>query len=29
MGTLPVHLFKDSLGPFLALLNEHQVKYQN
>ena len=28
METLPVHLFKDSFGPFLALLNEHQVKYQ-
>lgn len=28
MDTLPVHLFKDSFGPFLALLNEHQVKYQ-
>lgn len=28
METLPVHLFKDSFGPFIALLNEHQVKYQ-
>ena len=28
LETLPVHLFKDSFGPFLALLNEHQVKYQ-
>lgn len=28
METLPVHLFKDSFGPFLTLLNEHQVKYQ-
>ena len=26
--TLPVHLFKDSFGPFLALLNEHGIKYQ-
>lgn len=28
MNTLPVHFFKDSLGPFLALLNEHGIKYQ-
>lgn len=28
MSTLPVHLFKDSFGPFLALLNEHGIKYQ-
>ena len=28
MITLPVHLFKDSFGPFLALLNEHGIKYQ-
>jgi len=28
METLPVHLFKESFGPFLALLNEHHVKYQ-
>lgn len=28
METLPVHVFKDSFGPFLELLNEHQVKYQ-
>jgi hypothetical protein len=28
LETLPVHLFKDSFGPFLGLLNEHQVKYQ-
>ncbi len=28
MRTLPVHLFKDSFGPFLALLNEHGIKYQ-
>lgn len=28
MQTLPVHLFKESFGPFLALLNEHHVKYQ-
>lgn len=23
-----MHLFKDSFGPFVALLNEHQIKYQ-
>ena len=28
MKVLPVHLFKDSFDPFLALLNEHQVTYQ-
>jgi hypothetical protein len=28
METLPVYVFKDSFGPFLALLNEHHVKYQ-
>ncbi len=28
MEILPVYLFKDSFGPFLTLLNEHQVKYQ-
>lgn len=28
METLPVHLFKDSFGPFLGLLNEHQVTYR-
>jgi hypothetical protein len=28
METLKVHLFKGSFGPFLALLNEHEVKYQ-
>lgn len=28
METLPVKLFEDSFGPFLALLNEHGVKYQ-
>jgi hypothetical protein len=27
METLPVHVFKDSFGPFIALLNEHNVKY--
>lgn len=27
METIPVHLFKNSFGPFLALLNEHEVKY--
>lgn len=28
MESLPVHVFKDSLGPFLALLNENQVRYR-
>lgn len=28
METLPVHVYKASFGPFLALLNEHYVKYQ-
>lgn len=28
METLKVHLFKASFGPFLSLLNEHEVKYQ-
>jgi hypothetical protein len=28
METLPVHLFKDSFGPFLTLLNEHHVKFR-
>lgn len=28
MQSLPVHLFKDSFGPFLALLNENQVPYK-
>ena len=28
MTILPVHLFKDSFGPFLALLNENGIKYQ-
>ena len=28
MNTLPVHLFKDSFGPFVELLNEHGIKYQ-
>jgi hypothetical protein len=27
MESLPVHLFKASFGPFLALLNEHDLKY--
>lgn len=27
MESLPVYLFKDSFGPFLALLNEHDLKY--
>ena len=25
--SLPVHLFKDSFGPFLGLLNEHDMRY--
>jgi hypothetical protein len=28
MESLPVHVFKDSFGPFLALLNENQVRYR-
>ena len=28
MEALPVNVFKKSFGPFLALLNEHHVKYQ-
>jgi Effector Associated Constant Component 1 len=28
MTILPVHLFKDTFGPFVALLNEHNIKYQ-
>lgn len=28
MEALPVHVFKDSFGPFTALLNEHHVKYR-
>ncbi|MGB7481710.1 MAG: hypothetical protein WA924_15400 [Burkholderiaceae bacterium] len=28
MESIPVHLFKDSFGPFVQLLNEHGVKYQ-
>ena len=27
MNTIPVHLFKDSFGPFEILLNEHDLKY--
>ena len=27
MDSLPVHVFKDSFGPFVALLNEHKVQY--
>ena len=27
MESLPVHLFKDSFGPFMSLLNEHNVAY--
>ena len=28
MDTLPIHVFKDSFGPVLELLNEHNIKYQ-
>lgn len=28
MNILPVHLFKESFKPFLALLNENGIKYQ-
>jgi len=28
METLPIHVFKDSFGPVLELLNEHDIKYQ-
>ena len=28
METLPVHLFKESFGEILELLNEHDVKYR-
>lgn len=28
METLVLHVFKDSFGPILELLNEHKVKYQ-
>ena len=28
MNIIPVHLFKESFGPFLALLNEHGIQYQ-
>jgi hypothetical protein len=28
MQTIPAHVFKQSFGPFIALLNEHGVKYQ-
>jgi len=28
METLPIHVFKDSFGPILELLNEHKIKYQ-
>ena len=28
METLPIHLFKSSLDPFLDLLNQHKIKYQ-
>lgn len=27
MESLPIHLFRDSFGPFMALLNEHDLKY--
>jgi hypothetical protein len=25
--TLPVHVFRDSFGPFIALLKEHQIQF--
>lgn len=28
METLPLHLFRESFSEILALLNEHEVKYQ-
>lgn len=28
MTTLQVHLFRASFGPFVQLLNEHELKYQ-
>ena len=28
MQTLAVHLFKESFGPFVELLNEHAISYQ-
>ena len=28
MTTLSVHLFKSSFGPFLALLQEHEIEYK-
>jgi hypothetical protein len=27
MESLPAHVFKESFGPFVALLNEHKLKY--
>ena len=27
METLPVHVFRNSFGPFITLLKEHQVKF--
>ncbi len=28
MDKLPIHVFKDSFGPVLELLNTHNIKYQ-
>ncbi len=28
MENIELHLFKESFGPFITLLNEHSVKYQ-
>lgn len=28
METLPVHVFKESFGPFVQLLNDHRVAYR-
>jgi len=28
METLSIHVSKDSFGPILDLLNEHEIKYQ-
>ncbi|HEY8117703.1 MAG TPA: hypothetical protein VIE91_00540 [Methylophilaceae bacterium] len=28
METLPVHLFRTSFGPFITLLNKHEIKYR-
>ena len=28
MANIHLHLFKDSFGPFVELLNEHRIRYQ-